>query len=51
MKRKHQPIAQNLLRKNPPPWGKSSGNTKGILILPGSVLLEEENEMTDRFWT
>ena len=37
MKRKHQAIAQNLLQKNSPPWGKFSGDTKGVLILPGSV--------------
>ena len=37
MKCKHQAIARNLLQKNSPPLGKFSGNTKGILILPGSV--------------
>ena len=37
MKRKHQAILRNLLQKNSPPWGKFSGDTKGILILPGSV--------------
>ena len=39
MKRKYQVIAQNLLRKNLPPWEKFSSNTKGISILPGGVLL------------
>ena len=37
MKRKHQEILRNLLQKNSPPWAKFSGDTKGILILPGSV--------------
>ena len=37
MKRKHQAILRHLLQKNSPPCGKFSGDTKGILILPGSV--------------
>ena len=30
-------------------FGKYSSNTKGILILPGSVLLEEKYKTTDWF--
>ena len=37
MKRKHKAILRNLLQKNSPPWGKFSGDTKGILVLLGSV--------------
>ena len=37
MKCKHKAILWNLLQKNSPPWGKFSGDTKGILVLPGSV--------------
>ena len=36
IKPKYQAIARNLLRKNSPTWGKFIGDTKGILILPGS---------------
>ena len=51
IKLKERAIARNLLQKNSPPWGKFSGDTKGILILPSSVLLEEKYETTDRFRT
>ena len=49
MKHKYQGNAWNLLWENLPSWGKFSNNTKGILILPGSLLLEKKYELTNRF--